>query len=178
MKLIHSKGYKFSHKYFNLKGGKSMLVKKNKAIKIIEEKLNFKFEELKIIGYFKTKFGLSFLDKDENKKTIICKDKKNIFIINLKKDTISLIKKLNYVSKENGAFLIELGIDNKKFYYDYKEKLALHNTIQNTINIVYVINGVSEVIGSIENELKLSEEELVMLKLSNYFIDEEEMNYK
>ena len=53
-----------------------MLVKKNKAIKIIEEKLNFKFEELKIIGYFKTKFGLSSLDKDENKKTIICKDKK------------------------------------------------------------------------------------------------------
>ena len=178
MKLTHPKGCKFSHKYFTLKGGKSMLVKKNKAIKIIEEKLNFKFEELKIIGYFKTKFGLSFLDKDENKKTIICKDKKNIFIINLKKDTISLIKKLNYVSKENGAFSIELGIDNKKFYYDYKEKLALHNTIQNTINIVYVINGVSEVIGSIENELKLSEEESVMLKLSNYFIDEEEMNYK
>ena len=65
-----------------------MLVKKNKAIEIIEEKLNFKFEELKIIGYFKTKFGLSSLDKDENKKTIICKNKKNIFIINLKKDTI------------------------------------------------------------------------------------------
>ena len=172
------KGCKFSHKHFNLKGGKSMLVKKNKAIKIIEEKLNFKFEELKIIGYFKTKFGLSSWDKDENKKTIICKDKKNIFIINLKKDTIFLIKKLNYVSKENGAFSIELGIDNKKFYYDYKEKLALHNTIQSTINIVYVINGVSEVIGSIENELKLSEEESVILKLSNYFIDEEEMNYK
>ena len=53
-----------------------MLVKKNEVIKIIEEKLNFKFEELKIIGYFKTKFGLSSLDKDENKKTIICKDKK------------------------------------------------------------------------------------------------------
>ena len=69
MKLIHPKGCKFSHKYFNLKGGKSMLVKKNEAIKIIEEKLNFKFEELKIIGYFKTKFGLSFLDKDENKKS-------------------------------------------------------------------------------------------------------------
>ena len=92
-----------------------MLVKKNKAIKIIEEKLNFKFEELKIIGYFKTKFGLSFLDKDENKKTIICKDKKNIFIINLKKDTISLIKKLKYISKENCVFLIEFDINDKKF---------------------------------------------------------------
>ena len=56
--------------------------------------------------------------------------------------------------------------------------MALRNTLQNTINIVYVINGVSEVIESIENELKLSEEESVMLKLSNYFIDEEEMNYK
>ena len=155
-----------------------MLVKKNEAIEIIEEKLNFKFEELKIIGYFKTKFGLSSLDKDENKKTIICKDKKNIFIINLKKDTIFLIKKLNYVSKENGVFSIELGIDNKKFYYNYKEKMGLRNTIQNKINIVYAANGVSEVIGSVENELKLSEEESVMLKLSNYFIDEEEMNYR
>ena len=53
-----------------------MLVKKNEAIKIIEEKLNFKFEELKIIGYFNSKFGLSSLDKDENNKTIVCKDKK------------------------------------------------------------------------------------------------------
>ena len=53
-----------------------MLVKKNKAIKIIEEKLNFKFEELKIIGYFKTKFGLSSLDKDENKKQLFAKIKK------------------------------------------------------------------------------------------------------
>ena len=34
----------------NNQGGKSMLVKKNEVIKIIEEKLNFKFEELKIIG--------------------------------------------------------------------------------------------------------------------------------
>lgn len=155
-----------------------MLIKKNEAIKIIEEKLNFKFEELKIIGYFNSKFGLSSLDKDENNKTIVCKDKKNTFIIKLKNDTISLIKKLSYISKENGVFSIEFDINDKKFYYDYKEKLALRNTLQNTINIVYVINGVSEVIGSIENELKLSEEESVMLKLSNYFIDEEEMDYK
>ena len=155
-----------------------MLVKENEAIKIIEEKLNFKFEELKIIGYFKTKFGLESLDKDENKKTIICKDEKNIFILNLKKDTIFLIKKLNYISKENGVFSIELDTDNKKFYYNYKEKIGLRNTIQNTINIVYAANGVSEVIGSVENELKLSEEELVALTLSNYFINEEEISYK
>ena len=151
-----------------------MLVVRGKIRKKIEDKFDFKFKSLKIIGYFnknKNSYGKTL-------STIICKDKKNIFIINLKKDTIFLIKKLNYVSKENGAFSIELGIDNKKFYYDYKEKLALRNTLQNTINIVYVINGVSEVIGSIENELKLSEEESVMLKLSNYFIDEEEMNYK
>ena len=60
-----------------------MLIKKNKAIKIIEEKLNFKFEELKIIGYFNSKFGLSSLDKDENNKTIVCKDRKNTFLSNL-----------------------------------------------------------------------------------------------
>ena len=46
--------------------------------------MNFKFEELKIIGYFNSKFGVSFLDKDENNKTIVCKDRKNTFIIKLK----------------------------------------------------------------------------------------------
>ena len=54
----------------NNQGGKSMLVEKNEAIEIIEEKMNFKFKKLKIIGYFNSKFGVSFLDKDENNKTI------------------------------------------------------------------------------------------------------------
>ena len=90
-----------------------MLVSGGKIRKKIEDKFDFKFKSLKIIGYFNK-------NKDSYNKifdTIICKDKKNIFIINLKKDIIFLIKKLNYVSKENGAFSIELGIDNKKFYY-------------------------------------------------------------
>ena len=155
-----------------------MLVKKNEAIKIIEEKMNFKFEELKIIGYFNSKFGLSSLDKDENNKTIVCKDRKNTFIMKLKNDTISLIKKLSYISKENGVFSIEFDINDKKFYYDYKEKIALYNTVQNTVNIIYAKNDIGEVIGNVENELKLSEEELVVLTLSNYFINEEEMDYR
>ena len=44
-----------------------MLVKKNEVIKIIEETLNFKLEESKIIGYFNTKFGSSSIDKNEKK---------------------------------------------------------------------------------------------------------------
>ena len=155
-----------------------MLVEKNEAIEIIEEKMNFKFKKLKIIGYFNSKFGISFLDKDENNKTIVCKDRKNTFIIKLKNNTISLIKKLSYISKENGVFSIEFDINDKKFYYDYKEKIALYNTVQNTVNIIYAKNDVGEIIGNVENELKLSEEELVALTLSNYFLNEEEMNYR
>ena len=155
-----------------------MLIKTNKTKELVESKLGIDFEELKIIGYFNSKFGVSFLDKDENNKTIVCKDRKNTFIIKLKNDTISLIKKLSYISKENGVFSIEFDINDKKFYYDYKEKIALYNTVQNTVNIIYAKNDVGEVIGNVENELKLSEEELVALTLSNYFINEEEMNYK
>ena len=63
-----------------------MLVKDNEMIDKIEEKMNFKFKELDLIGHFKNR-------RSSNSYVNIYKNSEKIFIFDIKNDEIFSIKK-------------------------------------------------------------------------------------
>ena len=150
-----------------------MLVIKGKIKKKIEEKMNFKFKSLKIIGYFNK-------NKDSCNKifdTIICKNRENIYMIEMHGTKIEIIKKLQYIGVDSTVNAFTFFFNREKFYYKYKERIVLaYNVEEEESTKVNYINGNEiEIIYTGNEELRLADEEMVMLKLCNYFIDEKKL---
>ena len=150
-----------------------MLVSGGKIRKKIEDKFDFKFKSLKIIGYFNK-------NKDSYNKifdTIICKDRENIYMIEMHNAKIEIIKKLQYISVDNTTNSFTFFFNGEKFYYKYKERIVLaYNVEEEESTKVNYINGNEiEIIYTGNEELRLADEEMVTLKLCNYFIDEKKL---
>ena len=153
-----------------------MLVIKGKIRKKIEEKMNFKFKSLKIIGYFNK-------NKDSCNKifdTIICKNRENIYMIEMRDNKIEIIKKLQYIGVDSTMNAFTFFFNGEKFYYKYKERIVLAYDVDEEEGRggtkVNDINGSEiEIIYIGNEELKLADEEMVTLKLCNYFIDEKKL---
>ena len=150
-----------------------MLVSGEKIRKKIEDKFDFKFKDLQIIGYFNR-------NKYSNGKifdTIICKDRENIYMIEMHGTKIEIIKKLQYISVDNTTNAFTFFFNREKFYYKYKERIVLaYNVEEEESTKVNYINGNEiEIIYTGNEELKLADEEMVILKLNNYFIDEKKL---
>ena len=150
-----------------------MLVSGEKKKKKIEDKFDFKFKDLQIIGYFNR-------NKYPNGKifdTIICKNKKHIFMIEICDTKIETVKKIQYISSENTINAFTFFFNREKIYYKYKEKIVLaYNVEEEESTKVNYINGNEiEIIYTGNEELKLADEEMVTLKLCNYFIDEKKL---
>ena len=147
-----------------------MLVSGGKIRKKIEDKFDFKFKDLQIIGYFNR-------NKYSNGKifdTIICKDRENIYMIKICDDKIEIVKKLQYIGSENTINAFTFFFNREKFYYEYKERIVLtYDDVDKEENTkVRYINGYKgETLYLGNEELKLADEEMVTLKLCNYFID-------
>ena len=143
-----------------------MLVIKGKIRKKIEDKFDFKFKSLKIIGYFNK-------NKDSYNKifdTIICKDRENIYMIEMHNAKIEIIKKLQYISVDNTTNTFIFFFNGEEFHYRYNEKIVLIYEEEN-IKAKYINGHKSEILYVGNEELKLADEEMVMLKLDDYFID-------
>ena len=139
-----------------------MLVSGEKIRKKIEDKFDFKFKDLQIIGYFNR-------NKYPNGKifdTIICKNKKHIFMIEICDAKIETVKKIQYISSENTINAFTFFFNREKIYYKYKERIVLAYNKEEGTKVNY-ING--------NEELRLADEEMVMLKLGDYFIDEKKL---
>ena len=150
-----------------------MLVVRGKIRKKIEDKFDFKFKSLKIIGYFNK-------NKDSYNKifdTIICKDRENIYMIEMHNAKIEIIKKLQYISIDNTTNAFTFFFNGEKFYYKYRERIVLaYNVEEEESTKVNYINGNEiEIIYTGNEELRLADEEMVILKLCNYFIDEKKL---
>ena len=147
-----------------------MLVVKGKIRKKIEDKFNFKFKNLQTIGYLnKNKYSNGKIFD-----TIICKDRENIYIIKICDDKIEIVKKLQYIGSENTINAFTFFFNREKFYYEYKERIVLtYDDVDKEENTkVRYINGYKgETLYLGNEELKLADEEMVTLKLCNYFID-------
>ena len=153
-----------------------MLVSGEKIRKKIEDKFDFKFKNLQIIGYLNR-------NKYSNGKifdTIICKDKKHIFMIEICDAKIETVKKIQYISSENTINAFTFFFNREKFYYKYRERIALTYDVDEEeggggTKVKYIDGYKGETIYVGEEELRLTDEEMVTLKLCNYFIDEKKL---
>ena len=150
-----------------------MLVSGEKIRKKIEDKFDFKFKDLQIIGYFNR-------NKYPNGKifdTIICKDKKHIFMIEIYDAKIETVKKIQYINSENTINAFMFFFNGEKIYYKYKERIILAYDVdkEESTKVKYVYGYKGEILYVGNEELKLADEEMVTLKLCNYFIDEKKL---
>ena len=148
-----------------------MLVVRGKIRKKIEDKFDFKFKSLKIIGYFNK-------NKDSYNKifdTIICKDRENIYMIEMHNAKIEIIKKLQYISIDNTTNAFTFFFNGEKFYYKYRERIVLAYNKKEGTKVNYINGNEIETIYTGYEELKLADEEMVILKLDDYFVDEKKL---
>ena len=150
-----------------------MLIKENSSTKIIEDKMGFKFKDLDLIGYL-TKFSNGYLEI----KIALYKNEDSIFefefnVGNLKQ--IHSIIKIDSIDLKRGAGKISFIFNNKKYYCTtsdvlsisaYKNSYKYKLINNNTLNSVEFLN---------ENKLMITDEEFVMLKLLDDFLNEEEL---
>ena len=150
-----------------------MLVSGGKIRKKIEDKFDFKFKSLKIIGYFNK-------NRDSYSKifdTIICKNRENIYMIEMHGTKIEIIKKLQYIGVDSTMNAFTFFFNREKFYYKYKERIVLAYDIEEeeSTKVNYINGNEIEIIYTGNEELRLADEEMVMLKLDDYFIDEKKL---
>ena len=150
-----------------------MLIEENKITKIIEDKMRFKFKDLDPIGYL-TKFSNGYLEI----KSALYKNEDSIFefefeVGNLKQ--IHSIAKIDSIDLRRGAGKISFNFDNKRYYYtvsdillisDYESNYRYKFIENNTQNSTEFLNT---------NKLMITDEEFVMLKLLDDFLNEEEL---
>ena len=150
-----------------------MLVVRGKIRKKIEDKFDFKFKSLKIIGYFNK-------NRDSYSKifdTIICKNRENIYMIEMHGTKIEIIKKLQYIGVDSTMNAFTFFFNGEEFYYKYVERIVLAYNIEEekSTKVNYINGNEIEIIYTGNEELRLADEEMVMLKLCNYFIDEKKL---
>ena len=148
-----------------------MLIKENSSTKIIEDKMGFKFEDLDLIGYL-TKFSNGYLEI----KIALYKNKDSIFEFEFNVDNLKQIHsiiKIDSIDLRRGAGKISFIFNNKKYYCTTSDVLSIsayENSYKykliNTQNSIEFLN---------ENKLMISDEEFVMLKLLDDFLNEEEL---
>ena len=145
-----------------------MLVSGEKIRKKIEDKFDFKFKSLKIIGYFNK-------NKDSYNKifdTIICKNRENIYMIEMRDNKIEIIKKLQYIGVDSTMNAFTFFFNREKFYYKYKERIILAYDVDDEegggTKVNYINGSEIEILYVGNEKLKLADKEKVTLKLCNY----------
>ena len=150
-----------------------MLIKENSSAKIVEDKMGFKFKDLDLIGYL-TKFSNGYIEI----KIALYKNEDSIFEFEFKVDNLKQIHsivKIDSIDLKRGVGKISFIFNNKKYYCTASDVLlisAYENSYRyklinnNTLNSIEFLN---------ENKLMITDEEFVMLKLLDDFLNEEEL---
>ena len=88
---------------------------------------------------------------------------------------IEIIKKLQYISVDNTTNSFTFFFNGEKFYYKYAERIILAYNKGEGTKANYINGSEIEILYVGNEELKLADEEMVILKLNNYFIDEKKL---
>ena len=108
---------------------------------------------------------------------LFCQDKKHIFMIEICDAKIETVKKIQYISSENTINAFTFFFNREKIYYKYKERIILAYDVdkEESTKVKYIYGYKGEILYVGNEELKLADEEMVTLKLCNYFIDEKKL---
>src|SRR5574344_925145 len=144
-----------------------MLVKENSSTKVIEDKMGFKFKDLKIIG----KVESLYMTK------IFYKDDKNTFIFFLcDPNEICVIKKITNMQKEYNETMLSIRINEKNYYYKTKEVLLIDDNFEDELQYYYTFlcygDEDKKEVFSLPESIELEDEENVIMVLTDSFFDE------
>ena len=131
-----------------------MKIKKHIKSKAIEKEMGFEFDKLELIGYLEMCFDV-----------LVYKYKQNIFLFEIDDNEILSITKV----QNDGKYYGWLTVKGKDIPYRYFEKIRIYYDLD-----LFDDNEEEDQIES-EQKLELDDEELTILKMTGYFMEENEL---
>ena len=130
-----------------------MKIKKHIKSKAIEKEMGFEFDKLELIGYVEMCFDV-----------IIYRYKRDTFLFEIDDNEILSITKV----QNNGKCYGWLTVKGKYIPYRYFEKIRIYYDLE------FFDNDEEEDQIKLEQKLELDDEELTIIKMTGYFMEEEE----
>ena len=131
-----------------------MKIKKHIKSKAIEKEMDFKFDKLKLIGYLEMRFDV-----------LVYKYKQNIFLFEIDDNEILSITKV----QNDGKYYGWLTVKGKYIPYRYFEKIRIYYDLD------FFDDDEEEDQTNSEQRLELDDEELTIIKMTGYFMKEDEL---
>ena len=131
-----------------------MKIKKHIKSKAIEKEMDFEFDKLELIGYLEMCFDV-----------LVYKQKQNIFLFEIDESEILSITKV----QNDGKYYGWLTVKGKYIPYRYFEKIRIY------YNLEFFDDDEEEDQIKLEQRLELDDEELTILKMTGYFMEEDEL---
>ena len=132
-----------------------MKIKKHRKFKAIEKEMDFKFDKLELIGYLEMCFDV-----------LVYKYKQNIFLFEIDDREILSITKV----QNDGKYYGWLTVKGKDIPYRYFEKIRIYYDLD-----FFDDDDEEEDQTDSEQMLELDDEELTILKMTGYFMEEDEL---
>ena len=132
-----------------------MKIKKHIKSKAIEKETGFEFDKLELIGYLEMCFDI-----------LVYKYKQNIFLFEIDDNEILSITKVQNDGKHYGW----LTVKGKYIPYRYFEKIRIYYDLD-----FFDDDDEEEDQTDSEQMLELDDEELTILKMTEYFMEEDEL---
>ena len=139
-----------------------MLIKRNNMVETIEDKMRFKFEDLRIIGKFINEEGDNMIYKSKN----------NIIVMVIQNTIITAIIKTSKFSDSCTFFTFNIG--DKIYKFDCEVTLIIHSIDKVVYTYCFEINDNWIYIDG--EKLELENEEAVTIKLLNEFVEDGEIS--
>ena len=131
-----------------------MKIKNHIKSKAIEKEMDFKFDKLELIGYLEMCFDV-----------LVYKYKQNIFLFEIDDNEILSITKV----QNNGKYYGWLTVKDKHIPYRYFEKIRIYYDLE------FFDDDEEEDQIKLEQKLELDDEELTIIKMTGYFMEEDEL---
>ena len=132
-----------------------MKIKKHKKSSAIEKEMDFEFDKLELIGYLEMCFDV-----------LIYKYKQDIFLFEIDESEILSITKV----QNDGKYYGWLTVKGKDVPYRYFEKIRIYYDLD-----FFDDDDEEEDQTDSEQMLELDDEELTILKMTGYFMEEDEL---
>ena len=131
-----------------------MKIKKHIKSKAIEKEMDFEFDKLELIGYLEMCFDV-----------LVYKYKQNIFLFEIDDNEILSITKV----QNDGKYYGWLTVKGKDIPYRYFEKIRIYYDLE------FFDDDEEEDQIKLEQKLELDDEELTIIKMTGYFMEEDEL---
>ena len=131
-----------------------MKIKKHIKSRAIEKEMDFEFDKLELIGYLEMCFDV-----------LVYKYKQNTFLFEIDDREILSITKV----QNNGKYYGWLTVKDKYIPYRYFEKIRIYYDLE------FFDDDEEEDQIKLEQRLELDDEELTIIKMTGYFMEEDEL---